>query len=152
MKQLMLNSWLALILLLSTTALFADDAAPLAGKWSVRKTNERGEKYTQTIEIKNDKFIFEILDTDNHVVLHAQGDLKLEKVGPFNAARFLHIRGGRSASEMDDVDDEYLSIYTLEDNTWTLASNFDKQRQGQKPSADLYQRVSQPASAPAKSK
>jgi hypothetical protein len=148
----MLNSWLALILLLFTPALFADDAAILAGKWSVQKTNERGEKFTQTIEIKKDKFTFELLDADNHVVLHAQGDLKLEKVGPFNAARFLHIRGGRSATELDDIDDEYFSIYTLEDNNWTLASNFDKQRQGQKPSADLYQRVSSPTGAPAKSK
>ena len=152
MKRLLLNSGLALTLLLATPALMADDAALLAGRWSVRKTNDRGEKYTQTMEIKKDKFVFEILDTDNHLVLHAQGDLKLEKVGPFNAARFLHIQGGRSATELAEVDDEYFSIYTLDGDTWTLASNFDKQRQGQKPTADIYQRVNAAASQPAKDK
>src|SRR5262249_37068745 len=77
---------------------------------------------------------------DGDVRVHAEGDLKLEKLGPFDSARFVHIRGGRSASDLNDVDDEYTCIYTLDTDTWHLASNFDKDR-GQNPSVDVYQRV-----------
>ena len=85
--------------------------------------------------------MFQILSADDSVVLYAQGDFKLEKLGPFNAARFSHIRGGSSASNLDDVDDVYVSIYILDGDSWTLASNFDKQRDGQNASVDVYRHV-----------
>jgi hypothetical protein len=125
----------------------ADDSTGLAGKWSVKKVNNEGQNITQTIEVKKDKFIFEILGSDDSVVLHAEGDLKLEKQGPFSVARFVNIRAG-SASNLQDVDDVYTSIYTLDDDAWTMASGFDKQRDGQKPSVDVYHHVK--AAAPAK--
>ena len=89
-----------------------------------------------------------MLGADDRAIIHAEGELKLEKLGPFNSARFLHIRGGDSPSNLDDVDDEYVSIYALDGDTLTLASNFDKQRD-QKPSLDAYHRVksSAPGSA-----
>ena len=139
------------ITLFCTAPLRADDASLLAGKWSTKKTNEQGEAYTQTLEIKKDKFTFEILGTDGSVVLHAEGDLKLEKHGPFSAAHFNHIRAGQSSSSMDDVDDEYVSIYVLDGDTWTMASNFDKQRERQKPSADVYRKVKSAAAKSATS-
>jgi hypothetical protein len=119
----------------------ADDLTSLAGKWAVKKTNDQGEKYTQTLEIKKDKFVFQILGGDDQVTLYAEGDIKLEKLGPFNAIRFFHIRAGGSVSNLDDVEDEYESIYVLSADNWTMASNFDKQRDQQKPSADVYRRV-----------
>jgi len=129
----------------------ADDLQALAGKWSVKKMNDQGQSIIQTIEIKNDKFIFEVLTPDDSVRIHAEGDFSLEKLGPFRAARFSHIRGGSSASNMDDVDDVYVSVYRLDDDAWTMAANFDKDRDGQKPSTDVYRRVkSSGASKPAK--
>ena len=128
------------VLILSCTA-FADDLEALSGKWSVKKVNDQGDKVTQTIEVKKDKFVFEILSSDDSVVLHAEGDFKLEKFGPFSAARFSHIRAGGSASNLDDVDDTYVSVYTLDGDNWAMASNFDKQRDGQKPSVDVYHHV-----------
>ena len=125
----------------SHTVLAMDDAEALAGKWSVKKVSEQGQAYTQTMTIKKDKFVFEILAAEGQLFLHAEGDLKLEKVGPFNAVHFLNIRGGRSASDLQDVDDEYVSIYRLEGDTWTVAANFDKERGPQRPSLDLYRRV-----------
>ena len=127
--------------LLAAATLHADDAAQLAGKWSVKKTNDQGDKYTQTIEVKKDKFVFEILGADNQTVLHAEGDLKFEKLGPFSSIRFTHIRAGKSASELDDVDDEFVSIYRLDGDKWTMASNFDKDRERQKPGVDVYARA-----------
>ena len=139
MKRLIISSSIAALVIASTG--FADDLEALSGKWSVKKVNDQGDKVTQTIEVKKDKFVFEILSSDDSVVLHAEGDFKLEKIGPFSAARFSHIRAGGSASNMDDVDDTYVSVYTLDGDNWAMASNFDKQRDGQKPSVDVYHHV-----------
>jgi len=127
--------------LLCTVNLVADDAAALCGKWSVRKVNDEGQKYTQTIEIQPDKkFVFQILGEDNQPAFIARGDFKLEKLGPFKAARFFHIKAGAAGSDLDDVDDEYESVYALSEEAWTMAANFDKDRE-QKPALDVYQRL-----------
>ena len=133
MKHLLLSLTVAILFL--QRAAFADDLESLSGKWSVKKTSDQGQNVTQTIEIKKTKFVFEILSSDDSVVLHAEGDLKLEKAGPFSPARFFNIRAGSSLEEVDDV---FVSVYTLDGDSWTMASNFDKQRDGQKPSVDVY--------------
>lgn len=140
MKKLWFS--LSVAVLFSTLKVVAaDDLESLSGKWSVKKVNDQGQNITQTIEVKKDKFVFEILTSDGSVVLHAEGDFKLEKLGPFSAARFSHIRAGSSASNLDDVDDVYQSIYVLDGDNWMMATNFDKQRDGQKPSLDAYHHV-----------
>ena len=140
MKKLLWSIYVC-TLCIGTSALAADDLSTRAGKWSVKKTNDQGETFTQTIELKKDKFVFEIVGADANVRLHAEGDVKLEKAGPFSSIKFHHIRGGQSESNMQDVDDEYVSIYTLDGDTWTMATNFDKERERQKPSLDIYKRV-----------
>lgn len=122
----------------------ADDASLLAGKWSVTKVNAEGQQYTQTLEVKPGRFVFQILGAQGATVLYAEGDLKLEPLGPFSTARFWHLRGGASADNLEAVDDEYLSIYTLNEDTWTMAVNFDKVRD-QAPTLDVYHRVKAPA-------
>lgn len=137
------------ILLILTAAAFlliqpdllADDLETLAGKWSVKKTSQQGQDYTQTITIKQDKFLFQIVGAEDRLVLYAEGEVKLDKLGPFNAVHFMNIRAGRSASDLQDVNDDHVSIYRLEGDTWTVAANFDKERQRQKPSLDTYRRV-----------
>src|SRR5579859_3356596 len=135
MKRILTGALLA-VLLSTPLCLVADDVSSLTGKWSTKKTNDQGQSYTQTIEIKKDKFVFQIVGSDNNVVLYAEGDVKLEKLGPFSSAKFYHIKGGQSADNTNDVDDEYVSVYVLDDDTWTLTSNFDKQRENQKPTVD----------------
>lgn len=127
--------------LLSFAAQAADDLEALAGKWSVKKVNDQGQNYTQTFAVTKDKFVFQILGADDRVVLFAEGDLKLDKLGPFSAAHFVNIRAGKSASDLREVDDDHVSIYQLEGDTWTMASNLDKERERQKPSLDVYRRV-----------
>jgi hypothetical protein len=138
MKRLLFDFSVATTLFVTTT-LLADDSELLTGKWSVKKSNE-GQNFTQTVEIKKDKFVFQVLGPDNQVVLYAEGDVKFEKVGPFNSVHFLHIRGGQSADSLQEVDDERINPYVLDGDTWMLASNFDKDRD-QKPTVDVYQRV-----------
>jgi hypothetical protein len=140
-----INQLIATFAVAATAFVFAaeaaDDLESLAGKWSVKKVNDQGQEYTQTISVKKDKFIFQIAGADDGVVLYAEGDLKLDKPGPFNAAHFVNIRAGKSASDLSDVDDEFVSIYRLAGDAWTVASNFDKEREHQKPSVDVYRRV-----------
>ena len=131
-----------LITLAAITTLFAltglaDDMAKLEGKWSVKKTRD-GQSYTQTLEIKKDTFKFKIIRGDNEVAIYAEGKLKLEKSGPFNVVKFTDIKAGASESDTAAIDDDHVSIYVLGDNTWTVAANFDKDRDDQKPSLDLY--------------
>ena len=139
MKSLLLSLCTAACFVHSSV--FADDLESLSGKWMIKKVNDQGQKITQTIEVKKDKFVFQILNADDSVVLYAKGDFKLDKLGPFNAARFSNIRAGESSSNLDAIDDIYTSVYVLDGDSWTLATNFDKQRDGQKPAADVYRHV-----------
>ncbi len=116
----------------------ADDLAQLAGKWSFQKTNSEGQAYTQSIEITKDKFVFKLLRSNAETAIYAEGKVKLEKSGPFNVVKFTDIQGGTSKDELQPIDDDRVSIYVLDDDKWTLAANFDKDRDDQKPSLDVY--------------
>jgi hypothetical protein len=139
MKRLLLNFSFAFTFL-AAGLLFADDSDKLSGKWSVKKTIDSGQSITQTIEIKKDKFIFEIMGADGKAALHAEGDVKFEKEGPFNVAHFLHIRAGQSASDLQEVSEERRNVYVMDGENWLMASNFEEDRD-QKPSLDVYQKV-----------
>ena len=125
----------------------ADDMEALIGKWSVKKVNDQGQKVTQTFTIKKGKAIFQVLDAEGQPVMYAEGDLKLDKIGPFSAAHFVSVRGGASADSLQDVDDEFVSIYRLDGDSLSMASFFDKEREQMRPSVDVYQRVKEAAAA-----
>ena len=124
------------------TPALGEDLDLLAGKWSVQKTNEDGQRYTQNIEIKKSKFTFTIADREGETRLYAEGDVKLEKAGPLKVIVFSNIKAGQSSSDTEAVDDTYTSIYKLQgDGTWVVAANFDKDRERQKPSLDVYRKA-----------
>jgi uncharacterized protein (TIGR03067 family) len=130
------------------TPAFGDDLEALAGKWSIQKTNEDGQRYTQQIEIKKDKFIFQITDRDGDTTLYAEGKVKLEKLGPFKAINFTDIKGGQSSQQLDSIDDAYTCIYLLDGDTWQVVMNFDKERGDMfKPSLDVMHKVPAPKKA-----
>ncbi len=121
---------------------YADDLESLAGKWSTQKTNEDGQRYTQTMEIKKNKFIFKIADNDGTTRLYAEGDVKLDKAGPFKTVNFINIKAGQSADATDSIEDTYTSIYKMQDDgSWLVVMNFDKERDSQKPSLDVYRKA-----------
>ena len=131
MKKLLLS------LLIFTAAAGANDLDALQGKWSVKKTGDRGP-YTQQIEFKKDKFIFKIFGADDAVVFVATGDVEVKKQGPFNTARFFNIKAGRTENDLEPVEEERNSVYILDNSQFFMASNFDRVRQNEKPSADAY--------------
>jgi len=127
------------------TPAFGDDMEALTGKWSVQKTNEDGQRYTQQIEIKKDKFTFKITDKDGDTMIYAEGKAKLDKAGPFNTISFTDIQAGQSSAQLDAIDDTYTSIYKLEGDTWLLVMNFDKDHGEQfKPTLDVMRKVAAP--------
>ena len=119
-------------------SVFAEDAK-LDGTWTTKKTGPDGNPYTQSIEIKKDKFTFRMI-RDGDVVIFAQGSFKTEKVGSLKIAKFTDIQGGTSESNTNPIDDDHTSVYAFSGDTLVLAANFDKERDGQKPSADSYTR------------
>ena len=68
MQPLLLNVTIAATLFTAAT-LRGDDMDLLTGKWSIKKVNDEGQNYTQTIEVKKDKFVFQILGANDRVVL-----------------------------------------------------------------------------------
>ena len=79
----------------------------------------------------------------DEIAIYAEGKLKLEKSGPFNVVKFTDIKAGGSESDISPIDDDHVSIYVLAENTWTVAANFDKDRDDQKPSLDVYTLIRQ---------
>jgi uncharacterized protein (TIGR03067 family) len=127
------------------TPALAEDLSSFAGKWTAKKTNENGEKYNQEIEIKKDKFTFKVTSPDGESRLYAEGDVKIDKAGPFKTMIFSNIKAGQSSSDTTALDDTYTSIYKLgDDDTLMVVMNFDKERdEQQKPRLDVYHKVKQ---------
>ena len=121
--------------------------AKLQGKWSGKRTASDGQEMSSTIEIKGEKLTFQAFSADKELRFVAKGTVKAEMHGPFHVMKITDIEGGRSASELEAVNDDRSSIYFLTDDTLTLASNFDKEREGEKPRVEVYQRVVAQAAA-----
>lgn len=113
----------------------------LQGKWSGKRNANDGREMTQVLEIKGGKLVFQLLDADKEVRLYATGNVKAEMLGPFHVLKVTDIDGGRSPSETQPVNDDRASVYWLGGDTLTLASNFDKDRENQKPGLEVYRRV-----------
>ena len=126
-------------LALGATA-WGDDLGSLQGKWTVKKTGDRGA-FTQYLEIKDKKFVFKIIGADDSVTFVATGEVELKKQGAFNTARFYAIKAGRSDTELEAVEEERNSVYLLDGGQFYLASNFDKAREREKPSVDAYSKA-----------
>jgi len=141
MKKRIVSTLIALGLMATVTQVVAaGDLESLSGKWTVKKTNDDGQRYVQHIEIKKDKFTFRIASADDETRLYAEGDVKIEKAGPFKVIVFHNIQAGASKSDVSPIDDTYTSIYKLDEDSWTVATNFDRDRD-QKPSLDVYKKA-----------
>jgi hypothetical protein len=141
MKPIVFCRTSLLSLLLATSTAFAGDLETLAGKWTVKKTDEEGQAITQTVEIKKNKLTFTISRADGKISLYATGDIKLEKLGPFNVMKVTNLEAGTSASDLSSENDDRSVIYQLGEDTWTVAMNFDKERD-EKPALDVYKKAS----------
>ncbi len=117
----------------------ANELDALAGKW-VAKVEAQGQTFKQVLEIKKNKFTFEIVRDGGQTALYAEGEVKAENLGPFKTAKFYNLKGGTSATDLQEVDDERAVIYSLDGNEMTVAANFDKERP-EPPTATKYVRT-----------
>ena len=128
-KNIVLSLATALILsTLGAISALANDLDALAGKWVAKVTDGQGQAFRQVLDIKKNKFTFEIIRDGGQTALYAEGEVKAEQLGPFKAAKFYKMRGGPSASDLQEVDDERTVIYSLDGSEMTVAANFDKER------------------------
>ena len=90
-----------------------------------------------------------MVDRDGQTRLYAEGDVKVDKAGPFKTLIFTNIKAGESDSDTSPIEETYTSIYKIgEDNSFMLITNFDKDRDQQKPSLDVYHKAKETASKP----
>jgi hypothetical protein len=113
---------------LGSASASADDLDVLAGKWVAERTDAQGRAFKQVLEINKNKFKYQVTSPADDGGIYAEGDVKVETLGPFKTAKFYNIQGGRSPSDLQPVDDDRTVIYTLGDNEMTVAVNFDKER------------------------
>ncbi len=140
MKNLTLSLTTAFILgSLGSSSALANDLDALAGKW-VAKVESAGQSVKQVLEIKENKFTFEIVRDGGQTELYAEGEVKTEAYGPFKGAKFYKIRSGKTPSDLESVDDDRSVIYSLGANEMTVAANFD-QDQDEPATATRYTKV-----------
>src|SRR5262245_5157741 len=112
----------------------------LQGKWKGERTNSEGKRTSSTFEIKGDQLTFRALDADGQLRLLAKGTVKAEKVGTLRVLTISELKAGRSEDDLQPVDDERSSAYTLYEGKLYLASGFDKPRENERPRVDEYTR------------
>jgi uncharacterized protein (TIGR03067 family) len=141
MKKNVLSFLATFCLLALTSPAFAGDLESMAGKWTCTRTNETGQVFTQSLEIKKDKFTFRITDPDKKTLLYAKGDVELDKHGDLSSVTFGNMQGGASEEDLNDVDDDRHCVYFLDGDTLTIGLNFDKNRE-KGPRIEVYTRAS----------
>jgi hypothetical protein len=140
----MLKSAIVIVLLAfasSSMAAESPDLAKLQGKWTTKRTGSDGQESSFTMEIKGEKLTFQAFRGDNELRFVAKGNVKAEMQGPFRVMKITQIEAGGSVSDLQPVNDDRSTVYFLKDDTLTLASNFDKERDNEKPRVEVYQRV-----------
>ena len=147
MKKVSIVGFIVLLALGSHAAELSSGLKALQGKWSGARTNREGDRYAFTLEIKDDKLTFEAKDPGGDIRLVAKGTAKAEKSGPLNVLTLSNIRAGGSADDLQDVGDTRTSIYTIRDGKLLIASNFDRERENERPRVDEYTRVADAAKA-----
>ena len=130
----------------------AADLEPLQGRWTIARTNQEGQVYSQVIGIEKDQLTFQIVGADSKVRFFSKGTVKATKVAPFDVLTITDMRAGRSEDDMQPVNDTRAMVYTLRDGNLFLASNFDRVRESEKPGAEIYVRKEQPNANEAEAK
>jgi hypothetical protein len=143
-------STLAVSFALALTVHAADSSGldSLQGSWTTKRTNQEGQVLSQVLEIKNDRLTFKLMSAEGELRFVAKGTASTQKLGPFQTLKITDIKAGQSEDSAETVDDERASVFLLDGDTLTLASNFDKVRANQPPRADIYARGKSAAKPP----
>src|SRR5262249_20354263 len=119
----------------------------LQGAWLVKRTNQEGQVVSQMLEIKNDRLTFKLTSAEGELRFFAKGAVSAQKLGPFQTLKITELKAGQSEDGAEAVDDERTSVFVVDGDSLTLASNFDKIRANQPPRAETYARTKATAKA-----
>jgi len=110
------------------------DLEKLQGRWECKKPQEN---VTLIMEIRNDKLTFRMEGSFSFV---ATADLKVERLGPFKVFTSRNIKAGASEDALQAIDEQFSHVYSIEQNTLYVTSNFEKERD-RPPALDVYRKV-----------
>ena len=96
---------------------------------------------SQGCPLTKNKWKFKLVGSDSNPVLVAEGNLELKETGGVKIAKLMDLQADGSASDLNDTNDDRVSVYTFRDGKLILAGNFDKERNNEKPSMDEYSKV-----------
>ena len=147
MKKVINCGFILAVALCGYSAELSPSLKALQGKWKAERPNRDGERYTYSLEFKGDKLTFEAKDAGGDTRLVATGSVKTEKAGPLTVLSMTDLRAGRTADDLQDVDDTRTSVYTVRDGKLLIASNFDRERENEEPRIDEYTRAADSAKA-----
>lgn len=119
--------------------------ASLQGTWEGKRNGEDGSEQKQVIEIQGETLKFSLFKSDGELRLFAKGKTKVEKLGNIQVLRLTDIQAGVSESDLQSIDDDRSTPFLISEDTLSLASNFDKDRENQKPRVDVYRLKARPA-------
>ena len=131
---------LSLTVVLAATAADSPNLDALQGVWSAKRTNQEGQVVSQVLEIRKDRMSFKLFGANGEIRFFAKGAVAVQQLGPFQTLKITGIQAGRSEDSAEAVDDERTSVFLLDGDSLTLASNFDKARADQPPRAETYSR------------
>lgn len=117
----------------------------LQGTWEGRRNGEDGTEQKQVLEIQGDTLKFSLFKSDGELRLFAKGKTKVEKLGNIQILRLTDIQAGVTESDLQSIDDDRSTPFLISEDTLSLANNFDKDRENQKPRVDVYRLKARPA-------
>lgn len=124
----------------------------LQGIWEGKRNTEDGTEQKQVLEIQGETLKFSLFKSDGELRLFAKGKTKVEKLGNIQILRLTDIQAGVTESDLQSIDDDRSTPFQISEDTLSLASNFDKDRENQKPRVDVYRLKARPAADSSNSK
>ena len=110
----------------------------LQGKWNGERVNSDGQRSKTVLEIKDDKLEFRSFTAEGDLRFVAKGVVKAERAGELRLLTASGLRAGRTEDDLEPVDDDRVSVYSVRDGKLYLASGFDKERDNERPRVDEY--------------
>ncbi|HZO85011.1 MAG TPA: hypothetical protein VFC26_07350 [Verrucomicrobiae bacterium] len=138
MKMILGILWAGVVM--ASAAEISPALKSLQGRWTGERTNSEGRRGTMVLEIKDDKLNFRATDSDGNVRLIARGTVKTENAGGLRVLTLTDLKAGRTEDDLQPVDDDRTSVYTVRDGKLFLASGFDRARENERPRVEEYTR------------
>jgi hypothetical protein len=137
-----MNKMIFCVLFASAAIAGAAEISPalksLQGKWNGERTSSDGQKSKTVLEIKDDKLNFQSFNAGGDLRFVAKGTVKVDKAGGLGVLKLSDLRAGRTEDDLQPVDDERVSAYTVREGKLYLASGFDKERENERPRVEEY--------------